>query len=84
MYIRHKHVQEDKVLVKIANDLQWKLSVTMEYNGKGTPKRNQLAKLRLSDIAGKARAIMVQANMPEEIKFKLYKECFNCTTYLSN
>ena len=27
---------------------------------------------------------MVHANTPEEIKYKLCKECFNCATYLSN
>ena len=48
------------------------------------PQRNQLSELRFADISGKARAVMVQANLPEEIKFKLCKECFNCTTYLSN
>ena len=27
---------------------------------------------------------MEQANLPKEIKYKLCKECFNCTVYLSN
>ena len=37
-----------------------------------------------ADIASKARAMMVHANLPVEIKYKLSKECFNCATYLSN
>ena len=53
------------------------------YTSKGMPQRNQLAKLRFADVTGKARAMMVQANLPEEIKHKLCKECFNCATYLS-
>ena len=52
--------------------------------GKGMPQRNQLAKLGFTDITGKARAMMVNSNMPEEIKYKLCKECFNCPMYLSN
>ena len=28
--------------------------------------------------------MMVQANLPEEIKYKLCKECFNYAMYLSN
>ena len=28
--------------------------------------------------------MIVQANLPKEIKYKLWKECFNCATYLSN
>ena len=48
------------------------------------PQRNQIAELGFADVGGKARAMMVQANLPEEIKYKLCKECFNCATYLSN
>ena len=83
-YIRHDNALENKVLIKIANDLQWKLHIMMEYTGKSMPQRNQLAKLGFAGIAGKARAMMVQANLPEQIKYKLCKQCFNCATYLSN
>ena len=48
------------------------------------PQRNQFAELGFAGIAGKARAMMVQANLPEEIKYMLCKECFKCATYLSN
>ena len=81
-YIRHDSAPENKVLMKIANDLQWKLGITAECTGKGTPQMNQNANLRFTDIAGKARAMMVQANLPEEIKYKLCK-CINCAMYLS-
>ena len=56
----------------------------MEYTGKGMLQKNQYAKLGFTDVAGKARAMMVQALLPQEIKYKLCKECFNCATYLSN
>ena len=56
----------------------------MEYTGKGMPQRNQLAKLGFADIAGEARGMMFQADLPEEIKYKLCMECFNCATYLSS
>ena len=84
MYIRHDNAPEKEVLIKIANDLQWKLGITAEYTGKWIPWRNQLAKLKFTDISGKARAMIVQANLPEEINYKLCKECFNYATYLSN
>ena len=71
-------------MIKIANELQWKIGVTIEYNGKGTLQRNELAELGFADITGRASAMMVQANMPEEINYKLCKECFNCATYFSN
>ena len=56
----------------------------MEYTGKGMPQRNQLAKLGFADVPGKARAMMVQANLSQKIKYKLCKEFFNCDMYLSN
>ena len=58
-------------MIKIANYTKWKLGITVEYTGKGMPQRNQLAKLGFADIAGKTRAMMIQAYLPEEIKYKL-------------
>ena len=34
-YIRHDNAPENKVLMKTANDSQWKLGVTADYTGKG-------------------------------------------------
>ena len=70
--------------MKITNDSQWKLGIIAEYTGKGMPQRNQLANLVFTDIPGKARAMMVQANLQEEIKYKLCKECFHCAMNLNN
>ena len=80
-YIRHDNASENKVLIKITNGLQWKLGIAMEYTGKGMPQRNQLAELGFVDITGKTRAMMIQANMTEEIRYKLCKEWFNYAMY---
>ena len=45
-----------------------------EYTGEGTSWENQLTELGFTDLAGKARAMMVQANLPKEVKYKLCKE----------
>ena len=39
--IMHQRIK----FLKFMNDLQWKLSVIMEYSGKDIPQRSQLAKL---------------------------------------
>ena len=83
-YIWHVNAPANKVLIKITNDLQWKPGITAKYTGKGMPQRNQFAKLGFVTIVGKARAMMIQANMPEEIKYNLCKKCISCATYLSN
>ena len=69
MFIRHNDAPKNKVFIKIANELQQKLGVTMEYSEKGMPHSNQLAELGFADIAGKARTMVVQANLPEDIKY---------------
>ena len=84
LYIQHDNAPENKVSIKLANDLQWRLSMIAEYTDKGMPQRNQVAERGFTDVVDKARAMMVLANLPEEIKYKLCKECLNCAKYLSN
>ena len=55
----------------------------MEYTDKVMQQKNQLAALGFTDITGKTRTMLVQANLLEEIKYKLCKECFNCAMYLA-
>ena len=52
-HIRYDNAPENKVLIKIADDLQWKLGVTMEYTSKVMPQKNQLTELGFADITGK-------------------------------
>ena len=61
IYIRHDNAPKNNVLIKIANDLQWKLGILVQYAGKDMPKRNELVELEFTDVACKARAMMVQA-----------------------
>ena len=56
----------------------------MKYAGNGTLQKNELAEQGFADVAGKARAMMEQVNLLEEIKYKLCKEGFNCAMYLRN
>ena len=69
-YIQHDNALENKVLIKITNDLQWRLSIITEYTGKGMSQRNQLAELGCTDVIGKAKAMMIQASLLKEIKYK--------------
>ena len=49
MYIRLNNALENKVLIKIANDSQCKLGITMEHTRKGMPKRNYLTESGFTD-----------------------------------
>ena len=61
-HIRHNNALENKVLIKIPNDSQLRLSLIVKYTGKGMPQRNQVDKLGFAGVADKARAMMVHAN----------------------
>ena len=50
-----------------------------------TPELHAIAELTCQiRVAGKTKAMKVQADLSEEIKYKLCKECFNCEMYLRN
>ena len=55
MYMRHDKAPKNRGLIKIENDLEWKLGVAIECTRKGVPPRNPLAKVGFAVIAGKAR-----------------------------
>ena len=58
--------------------------ISAEYTDKGMPHINQLAKLGFADVTGKAIDMMVQANLPDEIMYKLCKKFFSCAKYISS
>jgi len=83
-FLRQDNAGENKKLIERANSADWKLNLTPEYTGRGTPQRNHLAELGFSTIAKKGRAMMVAANLPVDIKYRLCKQAFRTATMLDN
>ena len=81
-FIRCDNAGENKEFEKIANGHKWKLNLSFEYTGRATPQRNHLAELGFAIILPRAKAMMHAANVPEDVRPVLCKECINCSTML--
>ena len=68
-------------MIKVANDLQWRLDVIVKYTGNGMPQRNWIAKLGLTDVTGKTRAVQVSVIAQENLKLAafLFHHQWRCT-----
>ena len=60
--------------MKIGNGSELKHGINVENTRKGMPQQNHLVELGFDDIVRKVRAMLVQANVPEDVKFKLCKK----------
>jgi hypothetical protein len=80
--VRYDDAGENKTLKARCDSSDWKLNIEFEFIGRDTPQRNHLAKLGLASIANKGRALMYRANVPEEVRYLLWKEAFKTATLL--
>ena len=53
-----------------------------EFTSRDTPQHNNLAELSFPYIAGKARAMMGAAHVPDDVRGKLAIEAIKCATQL--
>jgi len=69
-------------LKKRTDSVDWKLSIDYEITARNTPQQNHLAEIAFTIIGNRGRALMHHANVPEEIRYKLYREAFTTATHL--
>jgi hypothetical protein len=78
-YIRCDNGGENRGLMNCLQSSDWKLPIRFEFTGRDTPKRNHLAKIALSTIAGHGQAIMSAAKIPKNMRHLFWRENFsNC------
>ena len=56
--------------------------IDFEFTSRDTPQHNSLAELAFPYLAGKARAMMGAARVPEDVKSKVALEAIACATQL--
>jgi hypothetical protein len=66
--------------VRVSKD--WKLGINFEFTTRATPQQNALAELAFATLAKRGRAMMVAANVPESIRYRIYLEAFKTITLL--
>gem|GEM_PF-6951265 len=80
--VRMDGAGENIKLKKRTDSADWKLSIDYEITARNTPQQNHLAEIAFTIIGNRGRALMHQANVPEEIRYKLYREAFTTATHL--
>ena len=59
-----------------------KFNIQMEFTGAATPQHNGVVERAFSTLTGRMRAMMREAGLPEELKYKLWAECVKTVTDL--
>ena len=82
--IRLDPAGENKELENRVGSVAWKplQPVDFEFTSRDTPQHNNLAELSFPYIAGKARAMMGAAHVPDDVRGKLAIEAIKCATQL--
>jgi hypothetical protein len=81
-YVRLDNAGENKKLKERSYSADWKLNIDYEFTARDTPQQNHRAELGFAVLANRGRALMYHANLPMEIRYKLFKEAFQTATLL--
>ena len=82
--VRMDNSGENKKFVERSTDADWQLNLTYEFTSSKTPQQNSLVEVQLATIAGRARAMLNQANVPLKIRIRLSNEVLSYATKLGN
>lgn len=66
----------------MANGTDWRLNIVFEFTGARTPQRNHLAEVGFVTIWGWVRAMMVNANIPEDQQYLVYRKAISHASLL--
>jgi hypothetical protein len=80
--VRMDNGGENIKLESRAKSKDWQLGIVFEKTARDTPQQNSLAKIGLTVIANKARTLMAQANIPQRIKYKIFREAYKTAAIL--
>jgi hypothetical protein len=70
------------LLQQRSQSADWKLNVNFEFTARDTPQQNHLAALRFAHLANYGRALMARANVPLNIRYKVFTKAFKTATLL--
>ena len=71
-FVRLDNAGENTKLQKRCDSEAWKLAIDFEFTARDTPQQNHLAELGFAVLANRGRAIMHRANIPLNLRYKLY------------
>jgi hypothetical protein len=65
-FLRMDNAGENRKLAQRLQSTDWKLCPTIEYTARETPQHNHKAEVAIATIVKQGRAMMIEANLPEE------------------
>jgi len=81
-YCRCDNAGENKTLEKTANGSKWRFNIQFEYTARATPQQNSPVETGFAHILNKARAMMIDANIPYLQRYKIIQEAIITATKL--
>jgi hypothetical protein len=61
----------------------WKIVFKAEFTARKTPQQNSIAEMAFAFITAQAQSMMNAAQLPNELRFKLWAETVMTATYLN-
>ena len=80
--VRLDNAGENVKLQQRANSAEWQLGINFEFTPRNTPQMNHLVEVGFAVIANKGRALMHYANVPFEMRYKLFRDALQTATML--
>ena len=83
-YIRLDNAGENIKLQKVSDSADYKMNLQFEFTARNTPQQNHLAELGFTVLINRGRAMMHRANIPKEIRYKVFPKVFETATLLDS
>jgi hypothetical protein len=68
-FLQMDNAGENRKLAQRLQSTDWKLCPTIEYTARETPQHNHKAEVAIATIVKRGRAMMIEANLPEEKRY---------------
>ena len=82
--IRCDNAGENMKLEKECNSNEQSLNIKFEFTARNTPQQNAPVEKGFDTLYGRGRSIMIAANIPETLRYTLFKEAFKHATTMDN
>jgi hypothetical protein len=81
-FLRMDNAGENVLLKQRCESKDWKFNIKCEFTARDTPQQNSLAEVGFATCANRGRAMMARANIPEDIRYKVWTAAFKTATLL--
>jgi hypothetical protein len=81
-YIRLDNAGENVKLQKVSNSKDYKMNLKFEFTARNTPQQNHLSELGFTVLYNRGRSMMHRANIPKEVRYKVFPKVFETATLL--